>query len=277
MLSTRDVKRKIRGVRNIEQITRAMKTVASVRLRRAEARVRAARPYADKMAEILTALGAPAIAHPLLQQREVRSAAVIVVSGDRGLCGAYNHNVIRHAAAVAAQAPQVHIVPLGRKANDFLRRAGYSIRDGLSPLRDPPEFADVAAVADAVGELYAKGECDSVQLVYTRHMGGQASRLVAENLLPIATPEAAPREFIYEPAAPLLLDQFLPRFIRTRVWTAVLDAQASEHSARLTAMTLATDNAEEMIQSLTLEYNKARQASITGELLDIVGTAEALA
>ena len=277
MLSTRDVKRKIRGVRNIEQICRAMKTVASVRLRHAEARVRAARPYADKMAEMLASVGSAGIEHPLLQQREVVTVGVIVISGDRGLCGSYNNNVIRRAASAALQAPRAGLMPLGRKANDFIRRAGYSSRDGLSPLGDDPQFGDVCAAADAAAGLYAAGEWDAVELVYTRYLGGQESQVVAERLLPIEPPADAPREFIYEPAAPALLNELLPRFIRTRVWTAVLDAQASEHAARLVAMTLATDNAQEMIDSLTLEYNKARQASITTELLDIVGTAEALA
>jgi len=277
MLSTRDVRRKIRSVRNIEQITRAMKTVASVRLRRAEQRIRAARPYADKMAEMLASLGSLEIEHPLLQQRPVCTAGIIIIGADRGLCGSYNHNVMRHAAQAAHQVPQAELVPVGRKAGDFARRAGPAARAGLRRLGDEPSFSDVAAVADQAAGLYGAGEWDAVQLVYTRYLGGQQSQVVTERLLPIEPPRGAPREFIFEPRAPVLLEALLPRFIRTRVWTAVLDAQASEHAARMIAMTLATDNAQEMIDSLTLEYNKARQSSITKELLDIVGTAEALA
>jgi len=277
MLSTRDVKRKIRSVRNIEQITRAMKTVASVKLRRAEARIRAARPYADKMAQMLASLGAVEIEHPLLQQRPVRTVGLVIIGADRGLCGSYNHNVMRRAAVAALAAPKVELMPLARKAADFARRSKQIVREGLARLGDEPKFAEVSAVADQAAGLYAAGAWDAVELVYTRYLGGQQSQVVAERLLPMAPPQGAPREFIFEPPAPVLLEALLPRFIRTRVWAAVLDAQASEHAARMIAMTLATDNAGEMIDSLTLEYNKARQASITRELLDIVGTAEALA
>jgi len=277
MLSTRDVKRKIRSVRNIEQITRAMKTVASVKLRRAEARIRAARPYADKMAQMLASLGAVEIEHPLLQQRPVRTVGLVIIGADRGLCGSYNHNVMRRAAVAALAAPKVELMPLARKAADFARRSKQIVREGLARLGDEPKFAEVSAVADQAAGLYAAGAWDAVELVYTRYWGGQQSQVVAERLLPMAPPQGAPREFIFEPPAPVLLEALLPRFIRTRVWAAVLDAQASEHAARMIAMTLATDNAGEMIDSLTLEYNKARQASITRELLDIVGTAEALA
>ena len=277
MLSTRDVKRKIRSVRNIEQICRAMKTVASVKLRRAEGRIRSARPYADKMAQMLACLGAVEDDHPLLRQRPVATAGIVIIAADRGLCGGYNHNIMRHATAAVQAVTQAELMALGRKAADFARRAKVTVRDGLARLGDEPQFAQVAAVADQAAALYAAGEWDAVDLVYARYLGGQQSRVVAERLLPITPPAGAPRQLIFEPPAPVLLEALLPRFIRTRVWTAVLDAQASEHAARMVAMTLASDNALEMIDALTLEYNKARQAAITRELLDIVGTAEALA
>ncbi len=277
MLSTRDVKRKIRTVRNIEQICRAMKTVASIKLRRADARIRAARPYADRMAEILACLGALDIDHPLLEQRPVHVAGVIVISSDRGLCGSYNASIIRHAQAAAAQTEHPEFISLGRKVSDFLRRAGRRVRERFSPLGDEVEFSQLSHVADLAARLYADGEWDAVDLAYTRFVRGQHSPVVQERLLPLSPSHRTPRQFIYEPSAPALLDELLPRFIRTRVWAAALDAKASEHASRVAAMTLATDNAGEMIEALTLEYNKARQAGITRELLDIVGTAEALA
>jgi len=277
MLSTRDVKRKIRTVRNIEQICRAMKTVASIKLRRADALVRAARPYADKMAAILESLGAVEIEHPLLQHRTVRTTGIIAVSADRGLCGSYNTNVIRRAQLAVRGAERPQLITIGRKASDFFRRAGGEVRDRLSPLGDEVDFGHLSRVADLAAQLYADGQWDAVDLIYTRFLRGRQSPVAQERLLPVARRPQAPREFIYEPSAPRLLDELLPRFIRTRLWAALLDAKAAEHEARVTAMTLATDNAQEMIDSLTLQYNKARQAAITGELLDIVGTAEALA
>jgi F-type H+-transporting ATPase subunit gamma len=277
MLSTRDVKRKIRTVRNIEQICRAMKTVASIKLRRADARIRAARPYADRMAGILACLGALELDHPLLQQRPLHVTGVIVISGDRGLCGSYNASILRHAQAAAARAEHVEFISLGRKVSDFLRRTGLPVRERISPVGDEVEFGQLAQVADLATELYADGEWDAVDLAYTRFARGQHSPVVQERLLPLSAPQGPPRQFIYEPSAPALLEELLPRFIRTRVWAAALDAKAAEHAARVAAMTLATDNAGDMIQALTQEYNKARQATITRELLDIVGTAEALA
>jgi F-type H+-transporting ATPase subunit gamma len=277
MLSTRDVKRKIRTVRNIEQICRAMKTVASIKLRRADTLIRAARPYADKMAAILESLGAVEIEHPLLEHRAVRTTGIIAISADRGLCGSYNANVIRRAQLAVGSAAHPQLITIGRKASDFLRRAGCEVRDRLSPLGDEVDFGRLARAADLAAQLYADRQWDAVDIIYTRFVRGQQSPVVQERLLPVARRPEAPREFIYEPSAPRLLDQLLPRLIRTRLWAAVLDAKAAEHEARVTAMTLATDNAQEMIDSLTLQYNKARQAAITGELLDIVGTAEALA
>jgi F-type H+-transporting ATPase subunit gamma len=276
MLSTRDVRRKIQSVRNIEQICRAMRTVASVKLRRAQARIRGARPYADKMAEILGALAALDLEHPLLAARPVRTTGIIPISADRGLAGAYNSNAIRAVVASVTRTPHAELMPIGRKINDFSRRVGYTVRERLSPVGDPPEFTAVARVADAAAHLYAQGEWDAVELIYTRFAGARQP-VVSETLLPLQRPEGTPRDFIYEPSAPALVDELLPRYIRTRIWTAVLDAAASEHAARVAAMGLATDNASDLIDSLTLQYNKARQLGITRELLDIVGTAEALA
>jgi F-type H+-transporting ATPase subunit gamma len=277
MLSTRDVRRKIQSVRNIEQICRAMRTVASVKLRRAQAQIRGARPYADKMAGILAALGALEMEHPLLAVRPVRTTGIIPISADRGLCGAYNANVARAVVTSVIRVPHAELIPLGRKVSDFCRRAGYTVRDRLSPLGEEPAFGTVARMADHAAQLYTRGEWDAVELVYTRFLTGRQPQVVSELVLPLTPPEGEKQEFIYEPSAPALVDELLPRFIRTRIWTAVLDAAASEHAARVTAMSLATDNATDLIESLTLEYNKARQLGITRELLDIVGTAEALA
>jgi F-type H+-transporting ATPase subunit gamma len=277
MLSTRDVRRKIRSVQNIEQICRAMRTVASVKLRRAQARIRGARPYADTMAQILSSLGALQMPHPLLERRPVHVTGILAISADRGLCGSYNANVIRAVATAVGEATHAELIPVGRKVSDFCRRAQYTVRDRLSPTGDQPSFAAVARVADEAAGFYAAREWDEVLLIYTTFAVGQSGRVVVERLLPIEPPRDPGRQFIFEPSAEILLDELLPRYVRTRAWTAVLDATASEHAARVQAMSLASDNARDLIGSLTLEYNKARQAAITGELLDIVGTAEALA
>jgi len=254
-----------------------MRTVASVKLRHAQARIRGARPYADKMAEVLASLGAAQVPHPLLDVRPVRVTGIVAISADRGLCGSYNANVIRAVAGTVYDATRAEIIPLGRKVSDFCRRAQYTVRGRLSPLGDEPGFPAVAGMADRAAEFYAVREWDEVLLVYTRFTSGQQGRVVTERLLPVEVPAGTPRRFIFEPNAETLLDELLPRYVRTRVWTAVLDAAASEHAARVQAMSLASENARDLIGSLTLEYNKARQAAITGELLDIVGTAEALA
>ena len=275
MLSTRDIQRKIRTVRNIQQICRAMKTVSSIKLRKAEERILAARPYADALRAMVMNLGDIGdIEHPLLATRDVERAGVVAISADKGLAGSFNTNVVRDASNLVRARQQVRTIPIGRKMTDAFRRNGFVIDTAFSPIGSAPEFGEFAALADYIGDRYLQGVWDRVELVYTQYGG----RVVILQLLPIIPPEEEelPKDFIFEPSPAVILDQLLPRYLRTILYTAVLSSVASEHAARVSAMSLATENADELITSLTMEYNKSRQAMITNELTDIVGAAEAL-
>ncbi len=274
MLSTRDIKRKIRTVRNIQQICRAMKTVSSIKLRKAEERTRAAQPYAMALRDAVTRLGGVDYPHPLLEIREVAHTGVVAISADKGLAGSYNANLVREATNLVRGLTDVSVVPLGRKISDAFRRQELTVETGLYQLGAEPQFRTIAALADHIGELYTNGVWDRVYLVYTQFGG----RIATQQLLPIEAPkeEVAAGDFIYEPNAGVILDQLLPRYLRTMLYTAVLSSVAAEHAARVAAMSLATENAEDLISRLTLEYNKSRQQTITNELGDIVGAAEAL-
>ena len=278
-LSPRDIRRKMGSIRNIQQICRAMRAVAAVRLRRAEERLNGARPYAEKMNELVARLAAAGASHPWLEPRpEVKNLGVVMISSDKGLCGSYNVNLIRAAEEATRVETPVSLAVLGRKVHDYFARRGYDVRSRLVPVGAEPEWAPVAEVADAIGELYSTGAWDRVLLVSTHFVSAARTRVQAAELLPVtasAATEAGP-DYIYEPASKALLETLLPRYLRTRLYLATLEAAASEHAARVIAMAAATDNAQEMLDELTLTFNKARQATITRELTDIVGTAEAL-
>ena len=273
MLSTRDIKRKIRTVRNIQQICRAMKTVSSIKLRKAEERVQAARPYAAALQEVVARLHHADYPHPLLESRPVSTTGVVAISADKGLAGSYNTNVIRE-AMLTVREYHAAVIPLGRKMTDAMRRLHQPVESFISPLGNAPEFRPIAAMADHIGELFTTGVWDQVLLVYTQFGG----KVIRQQLLPIVAPagEEGTADFIYEPDAGAVLEQLLPRYLRALLYTAVLSSIAAEHAARVAAMSLATENADDLIGSLTLQYNKSRQAAITGELGDIVGAAEAL-
>ena len=276
MRSTREVKQKIRTVRSIQQICRAMKTVASIRLRRAEQRLAAVRPYQEQIASLASQVARVSQEHPFLQARPVQRTGLVVVASDRGLAGGYNANVVR--AATATESPAVAVViPVGRRAQTQMAHRGYRLEPGVVPLGGEPEVAAVWRLAGRIGQLYANGQLDQVVLVYSRFLGGTRSEVVAEKVLPVA-PEAGPEEdVIFEPEPARLLVGLMDRYLRSRILGAVLEASASEHGARVAAMTAAADNAEEMIHDLTMDYNKARQAGITQELAEIVGSGEATA
>ena len=274
MLSTRDIKRKIRSVRNIQQICRAMKTVSSIKLRKAEDRILAARPYAAALREITSRLREVDYSHPLLDVHdEVLTTGVVAISADKGLAGSYNTTIIRETLATVREY-QAEVITIGRKVTEAMRRQQFTVESALSPLGNTPDFRVIAALADHIGELYATHRWDRVFLVYTPF----GERITRQQLLPIVTPEEeeVSGEFIYEPNPPAVLDLLLPRYLRTQLYTAVLSANAAEHAERVAAMSLATENADELINSLTMQYNKSRQATITSELSDIVGAAEAL-
>lgn len=273
MLSTRDIQRKIRTVRNIQQICRAMKTVSSIKLRKAEERILAARPYADAMRGMVAGLTDGEVSHPLLAVRDVRRTLVIAISADKGLAGAYNTNLIRETLAVVRAQHEAVLLPIGRKIADVVRRMGLATEAVINPLGGEPQFRTFAVLADQVGQLYAREQIDRVVLIYSRFGGG----IETQQLLPIVAPEqGATGDAIYEPSPSAILEQLLPRYLRTMLYTAVLSAVAAEHAARVAAMSLATENADEVIGKLTMDYNKSRQSAITSELVDIVGAAESL-
>jgi F-type H+-transporting ATPase subunit gamma len=274
MLSTRDIRRKIRTVQNIQQICKAMKTVSSVKLRKAEERYRQAQPYADALKRVVTRLGGMEIGHPLLEVREVKRSGVVAISADKGLAGSYNAYIAREAISLVRSIDDVGVVPMGKRITDVFRRLGFTTEGGLSPLGAAPEFRSIAGLADHLGDLYSQGVWDRVILVYHRFGKG----VITEQLLPIQPigEEEAHGDFIFEPNPQAILEQLLPRYLRTLLFTAVLSASAAEHAARVAAMSLASENAEDLIGTLTMDYNKSRQAAITRELGDIVGASEAM-
>ncbi len=276
MISARDIKGKIRTVHNIEQICRAMKTVASIRLRRAEERLRRARPYRQGMADLVVRAARATQGHPFLQERPGARTAMLVVTSDRGLCGGYNANAVRRALATGTPDETV-VAAVGRRGEMQLARRGYEIVERVVPIGGEPEAAAISRLADRLGERCEANELGRLVMVYARFLGGARSEVQAQLVLPVAPKEEAPEEVIFEPPAREMLPGLMRRYLRAEVLGAVLEASASEHAARVAAMSAATDNAEEMIRSLTLEYNKARQAGITSELAELVGAAEATA
>lgn len=269
MRSTRDIRNKIRTVRSIEQICRAMKTVASIRLRRAEQRLHRARPYHEKLTALVGLVAAVNHDHPFLQARPVEKTGLLLISSDRGLCGGYNAAVIR--TAFAAAPPEGALaVAVGRRGLLHLRREGYEIADQLVPLGGEPSVAAVYALAERLGQRYLQGEIDRLIIASTHFRGGTRTEARADVVLPVEPQDIAIADVLFEPAPSRMLPGLMARYLQDQILEAALEASTSEHAARVAAMTAATDNAEEMIDRLTLDYNKARQAGITAELIEIV-------
>lgn len=282
----KEVQRRIKAVRSTQQITKAMKMVAASKLRRAQEKVIAARPYARELREALARLVSSelTVTHPLLEKREVKSVAYIVISADRGLAGSYNVNVIRRAAAAIRKEDQPYVlVTIGRKARDFFRRRSYTLNGEFVNIGEEPTFMQAREIAHQLMSYYLQGEVDEVRLVYTEFQSALQQRPVEVKLLPLDPPKEEVSvqkksviEYIYIPAAEEVLNRLLPKFVEIQFYQALLEAKASEHGARMTAMGSATDNAAELIDKLTLQYNRARQAAITNEISEIVGGAAAL-
>jgi F-type H+-transporting ATPase subunit gamma len=271
--SIRDIRSKIRTVRNIEQICRAMKTVASIRLRRGEQRLERARPYHERLARLVEMMAAVTQDHPFLRERAVDTTAMVVVTSDRGLCGGYNAAAVRRALAVGPP-ENTRAVAIGRKGLVQLRRHGYDVVEQLVPLGGEPSVAAVYALAERLGERFVRAEIDRLVLVHSRFHSGTRSELRIDAILPVAPAPVAPADVIFEPAPQQMLQGLMRRYLQNEILSAVLEASASEHAARVAAMTAATDNAEDMIRQLTLDYNKARQAGITKELVELVSAAD---
>ncbi len=292
MASAREMRMRIRSVKNISQVTRALEAVSASKVRKAIAAVQATRAYATKAWQVLIHVaGQPGKGslHPLLTSRgEVHKRLVVVISGDRGLAGAYNTNVIRYVAhQFDRHAAEVNFIAVGRKGRDMLLRRRKQVVAEFSALPAAPTFADVSAIGRMAVDDFLKGEADEVWLVYTDFINMVKQEPVVRKLLPLEV-EGAGRvkdyehqhlsaAYIYEPDEREILDQIIPRFTALQIYQAILEAQASEHAARMVAMRNATDNALELVEHLQLVYNKARQQTITNDLLDIAGGAEALA
>jgi F-type H+-transporting ATPase subunit gamma len=293
MASLKDIRGRIRSVRNIAQITRAMEMVAASRMKRAQDAILAARPYSDELRDALSRVAAVVgeEVHPLLARRPVKRVALIMITTDRGLAGSLNANAIRSALRWTQQKigsgngetrVEVEAVTIGRKGRDGLRRAGIPIAAHFPQLGDRPSFSDVTPIARLVTDDFLEGKYDEIDVAYSTFISTLTQRPEIKPLLPITSPEQAEGadtendEYLFEPSPEAVLSRLLPHFVAVDLYRAVLENQASEQSARMIAMRNSTDNANELIEDLTLVYNKTRQATITREMIEIASGAEAL-
>ncbi len=284
MASLRDIRRRIRSVSSTEQITKAMQAVSAARMHRAQAQVAASRPYRDQIDQVLGAVAARAkeYKHPFLVERDGTRGLLVLVTSDRGLCGALNVNVIR----AANQYMRGHfdsdyqVIVVGRKGRAWARRFGHREVAEVTALGDRPPVEEVRAVAQVAMEQFMSGQVDAVVLAYAKHISALVQEPVVGTLIPVAPQDQGQGpilgDYIYEPGAREVLDQLLPRCVEAHIYQAVLENLASEHSARMVAMRNASKAAGDLIRQLTLTANKVRQATITRELMEIVGGAEAL-
>ncbi|HYS81723.1 MAG TPA: ATP synthase F1 subunit gamma [Anaeromyxobacteraceae bacterium] len=288
MPSLRDIRTRIGSVKNTRQITKAMKMVSAAKLRRAQEAIMRARPYATLLEQALARVASRAAAddqasHPLLAARPVKAAELVLLTSDRGLAGAFNSNVIRRSqrflTETSDQYERVDVSILGRKARDFFRARRTAVRKDYGGVHQLASYEKASELARELSQRFLAGEVDAVFLAYNEFKSAIAQTVVVKQLLPIVTTGEASSggyDFIYEPSRGELLAELVPKHLAIQVWRALLDSAASEHGARMTAMASATTNAEDMIAALTLQYNRARQAYVTKELMEIVSGAEAL-
>ncbi|MCL5257147.1 MAG: ATP synthase F1 subunit gamma [Chloroflexi bacterium] len=287
MPSAREIRRRIKSVKNTGQITKAMEMVAASRMRRAQTQVVSARPYSDKMRSVLGHLAiisqrAGGQLHPLLEQRPIRRVGLVLITADRGLCGGMNSNIIRSATQFIldeAGAP-VTVVAVGRKGRDFMVRHGRNMMAEFTGMPEHPGLIDTLPISKIIMDDYSSGGFDQVYLAYTQFVNTLMQKPVLRRLLPLEDIRESgielPIDYIYEPNAETVLANLLPRYVEMQVYQAILESIASEQSARMVAMRNATDNANDIVNSLTLSYNKARQASITREITEVATAAGAL-
>jgi F-type H+-transporting ATPase subunit gamma len=289
--TVQDLKRRIRSVRNTRKITRALELVAAARLRSAQARIEAMRPYADRMLELMvgTAKASASLRGlPLLERREVATVGVLPLTGDRGLAGAFNAQILRRAFAVErnlrAEGKTVRFLVAGRKGRSTLTFRRYELARAWTGFSDRPTYADAQWIAHALTELYTDRELDRVVVIYNHFESALVQTVVEQDVLPIPEhaleaadePDAQFGDFIYEPEPEQILERLLPAYLETELYRALLESAASEQGARMTAMRNASNNAGELIDALTLDMNRARQAEITQEILEVVAGADAL-
>ena len=295
MASTREIRRRIRSVESTAKITNALQLVAASKMRRAQERALAARPYAERMRHVLADLATAGASddadggalHPLLERREVHETTVILISPDRGLAGGLISNLQRHAGEIAlnpGRSGDVSMIPVGRRGLEYFHRFGLNYRAQFQDLGDYPMLGETRPISTVAVQDYLAGDVDQVLLVYASFVSTVNQRPTTIQVLPVEPPQAERSsngpsgevDYIFEPSPREVLDELLPRYVEMQIYQAILEASASEQSARMVAMRSATDAANEMIADLTLEYNNARQNQITNELLDIVGGVEAL-
>ena len=294
MASVQDLKRRIRSVRNTRKITRAMELVAAAKLRRAEQRITALRPYAATMNELISGVGraASSVRLPLLEQREsVEAVAIVPLTGDRGLAGSFNAQILRRAfaleRALQGEGKAVRWIAVGKKGRSTLTFRRRELSGAYAGFTDQPAYGDAQAIAHRVAELFTSGEVDRVVLVYNTYVSALTQQVTEQDVLPISPDiletddeereaDALRGDFIFEPEPEEILVRLLPVYLETQIYRALLESTASEQGARMTAMRNASKNAGELIDSLTLRMNRARQAEITQEILEVVAGAEAL-
>jgi F-type H+-transporting ATPase subunit gamma len=288
------IQRRIKSVQSTMKITRAMELIAASRIVKAQQRVAAAQPYTRKMNEVVRNVAAASggASHPLLEQRPVGTAGVIVVTSDRGLAGAYNSNVLRMAESrlieLKRAGTDARVYAIGKKAQGYFRYRGYQVERSFLGVTDTPGYGDARAIANQLMNDYAEGKVDTVEVFSTFYHSAMTQRAESVALLPISPPESdepetvegagpeGPVTYTYEPSAENILSRLLPRYVEATTFGILLDASASEHAARRRAMKAATENAEELVRVLSRQGNQARQAEITTEISEIVGGAEAL-
>jgi F-type H+-transporting ATPase subunit gamma len=294
MATVQDIKRRLRSVRNTRKITKAMELVAAAKLRRAEARIGALRPYAERMRELMitTARATPSRGFPLLEERsEVHAVGILPLTGDRGLAGAFNAQILRQAFRLErearAEGHDVRWLVVGKKGRSTLRFRRYDVAQAWVDFTDRPSYSDAEAIARRLAELFTEREVDRVVVVYNHYVSALTQQVSVEDVLPIpravleedeksAYEIALEGDFIYEPEPEQILERLLPTYLETTIYRALLESAASEHGARMTAMRNASKNAGELIDGLTLDMNRARQAEITQEILEVVAGADAL-
>lgn len=284
MGSLRDIKARMKAVRNTQQITKAMKMVAAAKIKKAEARTKAARPYTEKMRDLVSSASAGFLQgdeerHPLYQERPVSRVGILLISADRGLCGSYNHNLVRLAVQFFKALPE-EVIPelfiVGKKAEQHSSRRGYRIRR-VFQVSSYPEFHEARKIAATLSEAFLHGACDEVWCLYTRFISAMSQKPHQMRLLPLEQKgDAQKGTLLFEPDPSTLLNALVPQYVAVQVYQILLESRAAELGARLVAMGNATENAQKLIDSLTISFYRARQEAITKEILEVAGGAEAL-
>jgi F-type H+-transporting ATPase subunit gamma len=290
MATLRDIQNRIRAVNNTQKITKAMKMVAAAKLKKVQSRMLDLRPYADKMHDVLISLasGADREAHPLLAFRSRKTVEILVITADRGLCGAFNANILKGAQSriddYKKEAFEVSVSTVGKKARDYFKRRDISVRNSWTGISGNVRYASAQEIANDIKDSYINGTIDEVTIVYNAFKSMVAQTVTMTKLLPLApveegeenSAEGEAAEYIYEPSVEAIFDTLIPKNVDIQIFRALLESSAAEEAARMSAMENATQSCDEMVDKLTLQFNKARQASITAELMDIVGGVEAL-